>query len=60
MEDKKKMAAVSAVVSMLNAEDKTSFVEKIEPHLPTEWTIYGRQQTMNYRDLISRRLIRRK
>jgi len=57
--DKKKMAAISAVVSLLSDEQQSSYQEKIPPHLPTEWTIYGRQQTMNYRDIIARRFIKR-
>jgi len=53
------MAAISAVVSLLSDEQQSSYQEKIPPHLPTEWTIYGRQQTMNYRDIIARRFIKR-
>ncbi len=60
MEDKKKLAAISAVVSLMSSEETSSFTEKIPPHQPTEWTIYGRQQTMNYRDMYQRRFINRK
>jgi hypothetical protein len=59
MEDKKKMAAISAVVSMLTSEQPNPYEDKMPPHQPTEWTIYGRQQTMNYRDMYSRRFIKR-
>jgi hypothetical protein len=59
MEDKKKLAAISAVVSMLNSEETSTYVEKVPPHQPSEWTIYGRQQTMNYRDMLQRGFIRR-
>lgn len=59
MEDKKKLAAISAVVSLLSSEAASSFVEKLPPHQPTQWTIYGRQQTMNYRDMYQRRFIKR-
>lgn len=59
MEDKKKLAAISAVVSLLSSESQTAYPEKVPPHLPTEWTIYGRQQTMNYRDMYQRRFIKR-
>jgi len=59
MEDKKKLAAISAVVSLISSESQTAYAEKIPPHQPTEWTIYGRQQTMNYRDMYQRRFIKR-
>lgn len=60
MDDKKKLAAITAVVSMLSSEETCVFTEKLPPHQPTEWTIYGRQQTMNYRDMYQRRFINRK
>lgn len=60
MEDKKKLAAISAVVSLISSEEASAFADKIPPHQPTEWTIYGRQQTMNYRDMYQRRFIKKK
>ena len=61
MTDKKKLAAISAVISLMSGEEQTSdFVEKLPPHLPTTWTHWGRQQTMQYRDIVQRRIIRRK
>jgi len=60
MNDKKKLAAISAVVSLISSEEQSNFVQKLPPHQPTEWTIYGRQQTMNYRDMYQRRFINRK
>jgi len=60
MEDKKKLAAISAVVSLINAEEQTTSGKKVPSHQPTEWTIYGRQQTMNYRDMYQRRFIKKR
>jgi hypothetical protein len=59
MENKKKLAAISAVVSLITGEEKSGYIQKVPPHQPTEWTIYGRQQTMNYRDMYQRRFIKR-
>jgi hypothetical protein len=59
MEDKKKLAAISAVVSLLSGEQPNPYEEKFPTHQPTEWTIYGRLQTMNYRDMYQRRFIKR-
>ncbi len=60
MNEKKKQAAISAVVSLITGGTQPPYPEKVPPHLPTEWTIYGRQQTMNYRDMYQRRFIKRK
>jgi hypothetical protein len=57
--NKKKLAAISAVASLLSSEAAQPFAEKIPPLEPTQWTSWGRQQTMSHRDITQRRLIKR-
>lgn len=57
--NKKKLAAISAVVSLLNSEEKHTVIEKKSPFEPSQWTSWGRQQTMSHRDITQRRLIKR-
>lgn len=60
MTDKKKLAAISAVISMISGDEQTSaYVEKQVPNVPTTWSGWGRQQTMQYRDITQRRIIKR-
>lgn len=61
MTDKKKLAAISAVISLLTSEEQAGeFVAKLPPNVPTTWAGWGRQQTMQYRDITQRRIIKRK
>ncbi len=59
MTDKKKeIAAIAGVLALITAEEAEA------PKLPRVrasllWQAYGRQQTMLYRDLTQRRLIKR-
>ncbi|HON32704.1 MAG TPA: hypothetical protein PLE41_04035 [Candidatus Syntrophosphaera thermopropionivorans] len=59
MTDKKKeVAAIAGVLALITAEEAEA------PKLPQVrasllWQAYGRQQTMLYRDLTQRRLIKR-
>ncbi|HNU97456.1 MAG TPA: hypothetical protein PKV08_02325 [Candidatus Syntrophosphaera thermopropionivorans] len=59
MTDKKKeIAAIAGVLALITAEEAEA------PKLPQVrasllWQAYGRQQTMLYRDLTQRRLIKR-
>jgi hypothetical protein len=60
MTDKKKLAAISAVVSMLSNETAASeYVPKQPVQQPTQWSSWGRQQTMSYRDTVQRHIIKR-
>ena len=60
MDDKKKLAAISAVVSMLNNEQEAyDYPAQLPTHQPTQWTYWGRQQTMMHRDTVQRRIIKR-
>jgi len=56
--DSKKLAAIAGVMAMINA-DTPPVVPRREPDLPTPWAAYSRQQTMLYRDLTQRRIIKR-
>lgn len=60
MADKKQeLAAISAVVALLSGEAETAFQPRLEGNVPSAWQAYGRQQTMQYRDITQRRMIKR-
>ncbi len=56
--DSKKLAAIAGVMALINAKTPVS-VPRREPDLPTPWAAYSRQQTMQYRDITQRRIIKR-
>ncbi|MDP2172169.1 MAG: hypothetical protein Q8M98_06950 [Candidatus Cloacimonadaceae bacterium] len=59
MKDKKELAALSAVMAMINSEARHTFVPRIPAEVPNPWEASGRQYTMQYRDIVQRRLIKR-
>ena len=60
MSDKKQeLAAISAVVALLSGEEETTFQPRLTGNYPSPWQSYGRQQTMQYRDITQRRIIKR-
>ncbi|PKN80025.1 MAG: hypothetical protein CVU48_03625 [Candidatus Cloacimonetes bacterium HGW-Cloacimonetes-1] len=60
MEDRKKqVAALSGVIAYLSNEPTETYVPTVAPTLPTPWSAYGRTQTMQYRDITQRRIIKR-
>lgn len=60
MADKKQeLAAISAVIAMLSEEEANAFQPRLTGNYPSVWQSYGRQQTMQYRDITQRRIIKR-
>ncbi|MDZ4182082.1 MAG: hypothetical protein U1B83_04330 [Candidatus Cloacimonadaceae bacterium] len=59
MQDKKELAAISAVMAIVNGEQRDTFVSRIPAEVPNPWEASGRQYTMQYRDIVQRRLIKR-
>lgn len=60
MENKhKELAAVSAVLALLSSETTDTFEARIPGNAPSPWQAYGRTQTMQYRDITQRRIIKR-
>lgn len=57
--DKKRIAALSAVVAMLSEEVQEVYIPVKPPTLPHPYSAYGRQLTMHYRDITQRRIIKR-
>ncbi len=57
--DKKQIAAISGVIALLNSEATTSYIEPVVAAIPSPWSSNGRQQTMIYRDITQRRIIKR-
>jgi hypothetical protein len=59
MMDKKELAAISAVMAIVSEETQPPFVERPEPQIQTAWQSWGARQTMQYRDITQRRIIKR-
>ena len=59
MMDKKELAAISAVMAIVSEETQPPFVERTEPQIQTAWQSWGARQTMQYRDITQRRIIKR-
>ncbi len=60
MDKKKEIAAISAVMALIHAEnDNAVVIQTVPPTLPTYWAMYGRQTQMTDRSLIQRRVIKR-
>lgn len=59
MTDKKELAAISAVMAIVNGEPSEPFVGRPEPAVQTPWQSWGARQTMQYRDITQRRIIKR-
>jgi len=60
MKDKKELAAISAVMALINGESSAStYVEPIRGLSSHPYAAYGRQLTMQYRDITQRRIIKR-
>jgi hypothetical protein len=60
MRDKKELAAISAVMSLISSEAPTeSYIAPIYGTPSHPWAAYGRNLTMQYRDITQRRIIKR-
>ncbi len=60
--DKKKTAAISGVLYYLREEEEQrqrNACSSLARVLPSAWALYGRQKTMQMRDLVQRRLLKR-
>ncbi len=60
MKDKQEIAAISAVLALLSSEGGS--IKYTEPRLGQSshpYAAYGRQLTMQYRDITQRRIIKR-
>ncbi|MFO8144126.1 MAG: hypothetical protein R6T89_00115 [Candidatus Syntrophosphaera sp.] len=60
MNDKKKeLAAIAGVLALVSGESEVYFAPRLPANHPTPWQAWGRQQTMQYRDITQRRIIKR-
>ena len=57
--DKKELAAITAVMDIMASEPQEQYIPRQEGSQPTAWQAWGRGQTMQYRDIIQRRIIKR-
>lgn len=60
MNDKKEIAAISAVMALLSSEGSSmQYSEPLRGQSSPPYAAYGRQLTMQYRDITQRRIIKR-
>ncbi|MBP7310500.1 MAG: hypothetical protein KA984_04355 [Candidatus Cloacimonetes bacterium] len=60
MKDKKQIAAISAVMALVSGEASLAgYIEPIRSTPSHPYSAYGRQLTMQYRDITQRRIIKR-
>lgn len=59
MKDKREIAAISAVMALMNTEETLWYQPPVSGTPSHPWAAYGRMQTMQYRDLTQRRIIKR-
>lgn len=60
MTDKQKeLAAIAGVMALITSEQTAEFPQRPLENAPSVWQAYGRQQTMLYRDITQRRIIKR-
>ncbi|MDY0150813.1 MAG: hypothetical protein RBS43_00910 [Candidatus Cloacimonas sp.] len=60
MKNMQELAAISAVVALISSEENTAiYREPIRALPPSPYAAYGRQLTMQYRDITQRRIIKR-
>jgi len=60
MNNKQELAAISAVMALLNSENvSVPYIEPIHGCPSHPYAAYGRQLTMQYRDITQRRIIKR-
>ncbi len=59
--DDKKAAAIAGVLYYLREEEERqrNACSSLARVLPSAWALYGRQKTMQMRDLVQRRLLKR-
>lgn len=58
--DKRSLAAISAVMALINSEDIAPQYQQPRSGNPSHpWPAYARAQTMQYRDITQRRIIKR-
>lgn len=60
MKDSKELAAISAVISILSNDAQCAvFVQRPVPNIPSPWQAWGARQTMQHRNTIQSRIIKR-
>lgn len=60
MKNKKEIAAISAVMALINSEGSSmQYTEPLRGQSSHPYAAYGRQLTMQYRDITQRRIIKR-
>ncbi|MBP7205373.1 MAG: hypothetical protein KBA54_02535 [Candidatus Cloacimonetes bacterium] len=56
---KKELAALAGVLALISSEANIPYPQRPLENAPSVWQHYGRQQTMLYRELTQRRIIKR-
>ncbi|MDD4224459.1 MAG: hypothetical protein PHD87_07750 [Candidatus Cloacimonetes bacterium] len=58
-ERKKELAAIAGVLALISSDEAVPYPQRPLENAPSAWQHYGRQQTMLYRELTQRRMIKR-
>ena len=58
-DNKKELAAIAGALAFLESEESITYPHRPLENAPSVWQAYGRQQTMQYRDIVQRRIIKR-
>ncbi|MCB5260258.1 MAG: hypothetical protein PHY41_03690 [Candidatus Cloacimonetes bacterium] len=59
-QDKRSLAAISAVLALISGEERhEAYSKPITGNASHPWAAYARSQTMQYRDITQRRIIKR-
>jgi len=60
MKNQQELAAISAVIALINSEvSSPEYIQPKQGNPPHPYAAYGRQLTMQYRDITQRRIIKR-
>lgn len=57
--DTKELAAIAAVMGIVASEPQEQYIPRQDGNQPSAWQAWGRGQTMQYRDITQRRIIKR-
>lgn len=60
MKNKQELAAISAVIALMSSEtNEPQYIMPVQGCPPNPYAAYGRQLTMQFRDITQRRIIKR-
>ncbi len=58
-DNQNELAAIAGVMALISSESSAGFTPRKPENIPSPWQAWGRSATMQYRDIIQRRIIKR-